>query len=355
MSIMTPLVFVTVFQFAMRLLASSTRCFILLWAASFIWTAPVHSQSDDDVHIAPRNGPSEENAAADTVSVAPLPPLSLPRSAFRISVDLVLVPVDVSDAMNRPVISLRKDDFLLFDENKQQEIGYFSHEDVPISVAVLFDVSRSMADKIDSERAALVQFFMNANPEDEYIGITFSNRPRILTSPEGSIEDVEQKLTAAQPGGTTALLDAVYLAVSELRHARYQRKAIVIISDGGDNASRYTLKQIKGLVQESDVQIYAVGLFDTFFFNTLEERMGKRWLSEITDVTGGRTITVDDRTKLSEATAQISRELRSQYVLGYRAPKAPSSRWRRIRVQVTSTAYRHPLRVHYKAGYITAE
>jgi Ca-activated chloride channel family protein len=337
----------------MRLALGSICCCTLVCVASVTWVLSVHAQSADDVHIVPRDGPPAKTAVTDTVSVARLPPVNHPR--FRVSVDLVLVPVDVSDSMNRPVVSLRKDDFTLFDENKQQEISYFSHEDAPISIAILFDVSKSMTDKIDSERAALVQFFMNANPEDEYIGITFSNRPRVLTGPEQSIEEVQQKLTVVQPAGSTALLDAVYLAVSELRHARYQRKAIVIISDGGDNASRYTLKQIKTLVQESDVQIYAVGLFDTFFFNTFEERMGKRWLSEITDTTGGRTITVDDRSKLSNATAQISRELRSQYILGYRAPKAPSSRWRKIRVNVISRAYHHPLRVHYKTGYITGE
>jgi len=327
---------------------------LLCWA-TLVVSLFAYGQSADDVHVAPRRQAPDHDSVGDAVSIAPLPPLNLRRNAFHVSVDLVLVPVDVNDSMNRPVLSLKKEDFSLFDDGKQQLISYFSHEDAPTSVAILFDVSKSMTEKIDSERAALVEFFKNANPADEYFGIAFSNRPRVLTNPNQSIEEIGQKLADVQPGGATALLDAVYLAISELRRARYERKAIVIISDGGDNASRYTLKQIKALVQESDVQIYAVGLFETFFFNTFEEKMGKRWLSEITDATGGRTITVDDRSKLAEATAEISNAIRSQYVLGYRAPEGASSRWRKIKVKVLASAYHYPLRAHYKTGYITAE
>lgn len=326
---------------------------LLFWLALVSLFA--YGQSTDDVHVVPRRQAPDHGSVGDTISTSRLPPANLHNNAFHVSVDLVLVPVDVNDSMNRPVLSLKKEDFTLFDEGKQQPISYFSHEDAPTSVAILFDVSKSMTDKIESERAALVEFFKNANPGDEYFGVAFSNRPRVLTDPEQSIEEIEQKLTAVTPGGATAMLDAVYLAISELRRAHYERKAIVIISDGGDNASRYTLKQIKTLVEESDVQIYAVGLFETFFFNTFEEKMGKRWLSEITDATGGRTITVEDRSRLAEATAEISRAIRSQYVLGYRAPQGASSRWRKIKVKVLASAYHYPLKAHYKTGYITAE
>src|SRR5262249_34355252 len=144
--------------------------------------------------------------------------------------------------------------------------------------------------------------------------------------------------------GPTAMLDAIYLAVSKLRSARYQRRAIVIISDGGDNASRYTLKEIKRLVQESDVQIYAVGIFDTFFFRTIEEKLGKKWLSEITDSTGGRTITVDNEAKVPEAAATISWELRNEYVLGYRTRREGIHGWRKINVRLSSSAEKQSLR-----------
>jgi Ca-activated chloride channel family protein len=270
-------------------------------------------------------------------------------------VDLVLVPVTVSDALERPVMNLSKQDFALFEDDKQKEIRYFSTESEPVSVAILLDVSKSMSDKVDAERAAVVEFFRNANPQDEYFAITFSDRPRLVADATQSLEDIETKLETVEPGGATAMLDAVYLAENELRFARYRRKAILIISDGGDNASRYNLREIKPLVRESDVQIYAIGLFETFFFNTLEERLGKKWLREITDPTGGRTVTVDDRKLLPEAAAEISREMRNQYVLGYQLTTAAPARWRKIRVQVTSASGERPLRAYYKRGYLTEE
>ena len=300
------------------------------------------SQSTDEVHITPPD-------LAKVSEVSPVEGVHL--KPMHVDVDLVLVPVSVSDSMNRPVTTLRKEDFDLYEEDKQQQIRYFSAEDAPVSVAILLDVSKSMTDKIDTERFAIREFFQNAHPEDEYFAITFSDRPRVLGNSTGSVDELEKKLIAVEPGGPTAMLDAVYLAASKLRSARYQRKAIVIFSDGGDNASRYTMREIKNLVQESDVQIYAVGLFDTFFFNSFEEKMGKAWLGEITDVTGGRTITVDNRAKVPEAAATISRELRNQYVLGYRPQKASAHRWRKIKIQLRPSAVDRRLRAYYRRGY----
>ena len=279
-------------------------------------------------------------------------PVSHKPRALRVDVDLVLLPVTVSDPMNHAITSLKKEDFAIYEGNQQQEIRYFSTEDTPISVAILLDVSKSMSDKIDTERAALVEFFNNANPNDEYFAIAFSDRPRVLAESTQSIDQLQGQLLSAEPGGPTAMLDAVYLAVSKLRSARYERKAILILSDGGDNASRYKLREIKSLVQESDVQIYAVGLFDTFFFKTIEERLGKVWLGEITDVTGGRTITVDNRGKVPEAAAAISREIRNQYVLGYRPSSAAGSKWRKVKVRLTSPDERS-LRAYYRQGYLS--
>jgi len=260
-----------------------------------------------------------------------------------------MVPVTVSDSMNHTVTSLKKEDFALYEGGQQQEIRYFSTEDEPISVAILLDVSKSMTDKIETERAAIDEFFNNANSQDEYFAIAFSDRPRVLADPTQSIDQIQGELLAEQPGGPTALLDAVYLAIFKLRSARYERRAILILSDGGDNASRYKLREIKNVAQESDVQIYAIGLFETFFFNTIEERLGKVWLGEITDVTGGRTITVDNRGKVPEAAATISRAMRNQYVLGYRPTTTATTKWRKIRVRLTS-ANDH-LRAYYRRGY----
>jgi Ca-activated chloride channel family protein len=318
---------------------------------SFLFICFAHGQSIDDVHIVPAKAPDKLELKADSE----LHNDAVHSKPFRVEVNLVLVPVNVSDSMNRPVVTLKKEDFALYDEDKRQEIQYFSQEQSPVSVAILVDVSKSMSQKIDTERAAIIEFFKNANPDDEYFGITFSDRPRELVSSAQSIDEMERKLTAVQPGGPTAMLDAVYLAMSKLRSARYKRKAILILSDGGDNASQYTMREIKSLVRESDVQIYAVGLFETFLLSAFEEKMGGKWLGEITDCTGGRTITVDSREKVPEAAAEISRELRNQYMLGYRAPNSVASHWRKIKVKIISSTSNNVLRPYYKQGYITAE
>jgi Ca-activated chloride channel homolog len=321
-----------------------------LCASALLLVCFAHGQSSDDMHILPRN---ERNALGSMASSTASDSTATSRISkpLHVDVNLVLVPVTVSDSMNHAVTSLKKEDFAIYEENKQQEIRYFSTEDVPISVAILLDVSKSMSDKIDAERAAIVEFFNNANPDDEYFAIAFSDRPRLLTDSTQSADQIQRQLLAEEPGGPTAMLDAVYLAVSKLRSARYERKAVLIISDGGDNASRYSLREIKSMVQESDVQIYAVGLFETFFLNTIEEKLGKIWLGEITDATGGRTVTVDNRGKVPEAAATISREMRNQYVLGYRPTSTAKNKRRKIKVRLTSSDER-PLRAYYKQGYL---
>jgi len=307
-------------------------------------------QTSNDVHIVPREGaeknvPAKENDPPGTSVVA---------KPIHVTVDLVEVPVVVTDAMNRSITGLMKSNFALYEDSKPQEIRYFMAEEVPISIAVLFDVSKSMADKVETERAALHQFFDNANPADEYFAVSFSDKPRLLDGPTQAIDEVEQKLMSIQPGGSTSMLDAVYMAESLLRSARYQRKAIVIFSDGGDNASRYTLHDVKRLVAESDVQIYAIGLFETFFFNTIEEKLGKKWLSEITDRTGGRTLAVENRSKVPEAAAAVSRELRAEYLLGYK-PTSFDGKWRKIKVRVISPTGDERLQAYYKRGYYSPE
>jgi Ca-activated chloride channel family protein len=307
------------------------------------------AQSTAYGQVLSRNGWNGRTPISTAMAEGDSAPSHKPRS-LHVDVDLVIVPVTVSDSTNHAVTSLKKEDFVLYEGDKQQEIRYFSTEDDPISVAILLDVSKSMTNKIDTERSAIVEFFNNANPEDEYFAIAFSDRPRVLADSTQSVDRLQGELLAEQPGGPTALLDAVYLAISKLRTARYERKAILILSDGGDNASRYKLREIKSVAQESDVQIYAVGLFETFFFNSIEEKLGKVWLGEITDVTGGRTITVDNRGKVPEAAATISRAMRNQYVLGYRPTTTATTKWRKIKVRLTSSGDRS-LRAYYRRGY----
>jgi Ca-activated chloride channel family protein len=262
----------------------------------------------------------------------------------------------VTDRLNHPQIDLGPQDFIVYEGQKAQKIQYFSAEDSPISVGLLVDISQSMTDKIDTERAAVAEFFKNANPEDDYFVITFNYGPRVLSDVTRTTAGIETELGLVKPSGSTALLDAIYLGVAKLQHARYSRRALVILSDGGDNSSRYKLREVRNMVAESDVMVYALGIFDSGPLKSFEEKMGKLWLSSITDVSGGRTITVTNANKLPEAGAQVSRELRSQYVLGYHpVDKAVTARWRKIKVAVSRSSEAGPLRPYYKKGYYASE
>ncbi len=266
-------------------------------------------------------------------------------------VDLVLVPVTVTDPMNRLVTGLDKGNFEVFESSKQQEIRNFSNEDSPISLGVIFDMSGSMKDKIDKSREAVAEFFKTANPQDEFFVIGFNDKPELLADFTESTEDVQNKLIYAVAKGQTALLDAVYLGIHKMRQARHQRKALLIISDGGDNHSRYTEGEIKSLVKEADVQIFAIGIFAQSP-PTEEERLGPSLLSEITEVTGGRTFTIDNPKELSDVATKIGIQLRNQYVLGYRPKNAAhDGKWRKIKVKLRPPKGLPSLHVYAKTGY----
>jgi Ca-activated chloride channel family protein len=209
-----------------------------------------------------------------------------------------------------------------------------------------------MSNKIDLAREALGEFFKTANSEDDYFVITFADRPQTLADATQSIGSIRAKLAGVAPGGHTALLDAIYLGLSKAKHSRYQRRALLIISDGGDNCSRYRSREIKSLVQESDVEIYAIGIFDSIF-KTPEEWAGKRLLTDITEATGGHTVALGNARQLPEVAAAISLELRSQYILGYKPSNSVrDGAWRQIKVKLNPSAAPAPGQVYAKRGYL---
>jgi Ca-activated chloride channel family protein len=320
---------------------SKNACFRLSLACGciFLLACIVQAQSVDEVHVEPRLKAKTESS----------------EKPLRVDVDLVLVPVTVTDEMNHPVTSLQKQDFKLYEGEKPQEIRYFFENEEPLSIAVLLDVSKSMTDKIDTEREALEHFFNSANPQDEYFVITFSDRPRLVAGSTNSIEEMQRPLIMAEPAGPTAMLDAIYLAEGELRTAKYKRRAIVIFSDGGDNVSHHSHREIRGLVRERDVEVYAIGLFEAAPLGTIEEKLGKMWLSQITDCTGGRTVAIQQRERVPEAAADVSREIRSQYVLGYHPATSRDGKWRKIKIRVRSSTKKQSLHASYKEGYISLE
>ncbi|MGB8890037.1 MAG: VWA domain-containing protein [Candidatus Korobacteraceae bacterium] len=329
--------------------------FLLLLGVCLLtgWLAMPLVAQNDDVHITPR-----ETRKAD----ATLPPdvpgggeidpaLRTHTKPLKKDVDLVLVPVTITDPMNRLVTGLEKENFQLTDNGQPQLIRHFSSEDAPISLGVIFDVSGSMSDKIDKSRQAVVEFFRTANPQDEFFLITFSEKPEVLVDFTSSIEDIQSKLVYAIPKGRTALLDAIYLGMNRMQKAHYERKALLIISDGGDNHSRYTEGEIKSMVREADVQIYGIGLYDRDA-KTPEEREGPALLADVTEVTGGRTFVIDSPNELADVATKIGIELRNQYVLGYRPTNpARDGKWRKIKVRLNPPKGLPPLHVYAKTGY----
>lgn len=309
------------------------------------------SSVDQEVHVTPHPAKPAENAAMPNGAPDIDPSLKTHTKPIRKDVDLVLVPVTVTDPMNRLVTGLEKQNFTVSEGDRAQEIRHFSSEDAPISLGVIFDVSGSMSDKIEKAREAVVEFFKTANPQDEFFMITFSDRPELLADFTKSIEDIQGRLVYTVPKGRTALLDAIYMGMAKMRDAQNQKKALLVISDGGDNRSRYTESEIKSMVKEADVQIYCIGIFDRDF-RTPEERYGPTLLGEISDVTGGRTFTIDNPNELADVATKIGIELRNQYVLGYRPTNsARDGKWRKIKVKLLPPKGLPPLHVYAKTGY----
>jgi Ca-activated chloride channel family protein len=296
--------------------------------------------STEDVHIQPRTPAAPKEPDADPSLKSHTKPLS-------VNVEMVRFLV-ITDPRNRLVTGLDRDNFNLFEGKERQEIKTFSSEDAPVSLGVIFDMSGSMSSKIERAREAVIEFCKTANPQDEFFMVTFADKPEEISDFTTSVEDIQGKLVYTVPKGRTALLDAIYLGVSKMRQARYPKKAMLIISDGGDNHSRYTEGEIRSTVKEADVLIYAIGIYD-HFFPTDEERLGPTLLSDLTELTGGRAFTIDNPNDLADVSTKIGIELRNQYLLGYR-PKNPvrDGKWRKIKVKLLPPKGLPPLRVYAK-------
>ena len=340
---------------SMRVCLVLTLCaFVSLGVASF-------GQTDvNDVHVLPREVEKAKDAPKpDVVSTTTAGPDAGTAAAgmtahvrpLKVDVDLVLVPVTITDPLNRLVTGLDKANFQLFEGNSAQEIRTFSSEDAPVSLGVIFDSSGSMSSKMDRAKDAVMEFFKTANPQDEFFMITFSDEPEEVSDFTSSVDEIQNKLVFAVPRRRTALLDAIYMGVSKMRHAKYPKKALLIISDGGDNHSRYTENEIRSIVKEADVMIYAIGIYDRYA-SAEEERLGPQLLSDITELSGGRAFTIDNPNDLGDVATKIGVELRNQYVLGYHPSKVVrDGKWRKIKVKLLPPKGLPPLRVYARTGY----
>jgi Ca-activated chloride channel homolog len=327
---------------------------VVLFTFAVLWMPiPAHAQEDqlNKVHVQP---PPPAPPPPSNVPPAVEGPAGLKARAgerYRVNVNLVLIPLTVTDPMDRLVTGLEKDNFFIYEDNHLQTITSFSTQDAPVSIGVIFDMSGSMADKILRARDSILEFLKTSNPQDEYFVIGFNDRPQLIEDFTSSTEKIEERLANVKAGHRTALLDAIYYGLDKMKQAKYPRKALLVVSDGGDNRSRYTEGEVRAEVRESDVQIYSIGIFDPEAATT-EERLGPLLLNDISDETGGRLFKVDDVSQMSDIAAKISSELRNEYVLGYSPTnKKHDGKWRKVKVKLVPPPGLPPLTVHARNGY----
>jgi VWFA-related protein len=276
-----------------------------------------------------------------------------PKANIRSDTNLVLVPVTVCNTMNQPVTGLEKEHFKIFDEKVEQTISHFAMEDEPIAVGLVFDVSGSMGNKLHESRQAAAEFFKTANPDDEFFLVEFNDQPKLVSPLGTSVEEIRNQLTFSQSKGRTSLLDAVFLAMHEMKKSQKNRKALLIISDGGDNSSRYSEAEVRSLVREGDVMVYAIGVFEPAGQRgrTPEEVNGPGMLTDLCEQTGGRHFPAE-AAELPDIAAKIGVELRNRYVLGYvPTDRQRDGRYHPVTVKVAPPHGLPPLRAFWRHGY----
>lgn len=268
--------------------------------------------------------------------------ISTHQRPFISNVDVVLVPVTVTDPLGRLVTGLERRHFVLTEDSQPQNIDIFYTQDTPISVGLILDLSGSMSSAIDYSRAAFDAFMQTANPQDEFFLISFGNKPEMLRDFTEKDDEITNELLYLKTGGRTALLDAIYLGLNKMRKSKYPRRALIVFSDGGDNNSRYTPTEVLRVIQEADVQLYTIGIPGTdyapYFLQTMTERSGGR---------------IYEGFDWADTATKISIDLRNQYVLGYRSRNlARDGKWRKIKVKLQAPKGLPSLHVYSKTGYL---
>ena len=282
------------------------------------------------------------------------PPLADDDNApVKVKTDLVTLTLTVTDLYGRYVSGLNKNSFQITDNGEPQEITFFSDSDAPVSVGILFDVSGSMSgDKVAKARKALSRFILTSHPSDEYFLIAFNSRAQLLMDRTRDGDAVLQKLTLVKPKDNTALYDAVYLGIERVTRGTHQKRAMLIISDGQDNASRYNFGEVRRLMKEADVVTYSVGIMSRGDSSSAMGMQGQAFLDEISSVTGGKSFYPETDVEMDEIFERIALELRHQYAIGY-TPKdfVPDGKWRKVKTKVKPPRGLPRLTVRGREGY----
>jgi len=269
------------------------------------------------------------------------------QAVFRVGVENVYVPIAVSDSLGRYVTGLKKEHFRIFEDRVEQTITHFSQEEAPISVGIIFDVSASMKDNnnIQKARSAITRFMQSMNPEDEAFLITFNERAKLAQRFTDQIGTLRSTLAQLKPSGSTAIYDAVYMGLDQIRRGRNEKKALVLITDGEDNSSRYTSVELREFAKESNVQVYGIGEQGVLGYGFAE-------IQHIVSLTGGRAFFPNSFNDLDYYIDLVHSELRSQYLVGYSPTNnVHDGKWRLITVRLDAPPGLPKLAVRAREGY----
>jgi Ca-activated chloride channel homolog len=277
------------------------------------------------------------------------------RSAnIKVDVSMTLVPVAVQDVTGRNVLGLERSNFKVFDGKQQRPIVAFGQQDAPVSVGLVFDCSQSMKSKFKVAREAPRELFQEMNPEDEAFLVTVSSQATLAQDFTSRFAEIRNALMFTKPNGETALIDGAYLALAHLAKAHNPRKVLIIISDGGDNNSRYTMHELEDLAREADTQIFAICLFQNP--NSPEELEGPQLLGDLAGASGGIRYLISDPQAMRETFGRIGTTIHNEYVLGYYPPNdVPAGKYRKIQVKLDVPNGFPPLQVYARTGYYAPE
>ena len=298
------------------------------------------------------DGPKIEMVRAHSRETRPID-ASFPEPTLRVDSSLVLIPAQVTTREGAPIMDLKRQDFRIYEDGAEQEISYFVKDDAPVSIGLLLDSSGSMRNKKQKSSEAAAAFFRTANSEDEFFLVEFDDRPKLVLPFTKDTDLLYREISHARPYGRTSLFDAIYMALGVMKAAHHERKALVIVSDGGDNRSRRTFTAIKGDMLEADVQLYAMGIFDPEGASqgSREEAEGPQVLDNLAEITGGRHFPVLNLGTLPEVSTRIGQLLRNRYLIGYNPTNASrDGRYRGIKLNLAAAA--DPgVHVQYRKGY----
>ena len=330
-----------------------TFSFLLLCLAAV--SAQQNPQQGGENKSSQEAKPSPTPAAqtpAQQSSSRPSNPFGDGQERIKIGTELVSLTVTVTDPYNRLVTGLDKHNFEIFEDKVKQEITHFSDDDVPVSLGIVFDVSGSMKGKLDRAREALRAFIQTSHSDDDFFLVGFNQRANLLAEFTDG-DTLANKLTLVDPRGQTALYDAAYLGIEKVKQGHHQKRALLLISDGQDNSSRYTYGELRKLLKEAGVQIYCIGIveFGGGAGGALDLQ-GQAILEEISQVTGGKAFFPRSAAELEDATTRIALELRHQYSIGYSPTNIKKDgQWHKIKVSVKPPRGLPSLKVQHKEGY----